>query len=129
MIGKNQVQGFVSLPILMFCLLMMGLVVGSLPFFLNTEHALHDEENYLQAQMNAEAGVWMGLQDWKEDSTSFTATYDLPSGQARVYIESVDPETISIQSFGFIENSKDGIQADYSLSKKQFIHWHKVVQQ
>jgi hypothetical protein len=125
-IGHN---GSVTLPVLIFCLLLLQLVASSLPYFDNTENMAIGERNRLQAEYNAEAGVWLGLLEWSKQPDSYTTqTYSLPSGMVKVTITSIDTGVIQIKSFGSAFNIKDGIEAKYDVSTKKLTHWHLIIE-
>jgi hypothetical protein len=125
-IGHN---GSVTLPVLIFCSLLLQLVASSLPYFDNTENMAIGERNRLQAEYNAEAGVWLGLLEWSKQPDSYTTqTYSLPSGMVKVTITSIDTGVIQIKSFGSAFNIKDGIEAKYDVSTKKLTHWHLIIE-
>jgi len=123
---KNE-KGLTFLPILFFATLILLYLTGSIPRVLSSRETLQNEWGKYQAERNAEAGVYLGLETWNESALPFSGkSYILSSGTAQVTVKKQSETVVEIISVGLHEyRFKDKITAVYDTKQSRWMNWSR----
>jgi hypothetical protein len=108
---------------------MLIAIMGGLPYFSSHHHISAHYHGSLQARSNAEAGVWLVLEDYRNGTVTFgTHSYYLGNGSVEVDIQELEEGAyIEIYSRGTVSSDyKSVINVKYDCERDQIIHWHGV---
>lgn len=122
--GKNE-RGFTILPVLFITATLLLYVVAQLPKTIDARENLRHEWGKLQAERNAEAGVYLALNAWKEDPDHFVGDlYVLSNGQALATVEKEADVVIKIVSIGLFDSIyEERLSVLYNLEQDRWIDW------
>ena len=121
---KNE-KGMTFLPILFFTTLILLYLSESVPRVLSSRQSLQAEWGKLQAERNAEAGIFLAMEDWNQNLVPFSGkSYALSSGMAQVTVKKQSDIVIQITSNGSYDTQyKDKIIALYDTKQIRWIDW------
>lgn len=123
----KEEKGFIFLPILLFSSLLFFYVTENIPLFLSYHQLEADEWGKLQAEANAEAGVWIALEEsGKQDSMYVGDRYMLSKGEVQVMVSHPALPVLRIHSIGSVPPSyKREMIVTYDLSKGKVLSWQR----
>lgn len=118
-------KGFIFLPILLVSSLLFLYLTESIPVFLAYHQMTADEWGKLQAELNAEAGVWIAVEESGKNPDSYLGDrYPLSQGEADVVVSQSASSLLRIRSVGLSPpHYKRGMTVSYDAGLDKVISW------
>ena len=97
------------------------------PYLAANHQMAQNEWGKLQARMNAEAGLYLVVEEWGEvPEIPREMIYELSDGKVKVQCSQNGAEVLELVSEGtFSSFYKDTIFAVYDITAEKWIHWHR----
>lgn len=120
-------KGFIYLPILLLSSLLFFYLTESIPLFLSFHQMTADEWGKLQAESNAEAGIWIALEESSKHAESYLGDrYPLSKGEVQVIISHSTFPMLRISSIGSVPpHYKREMIVTYDPSLGKVISWQR----
>lgn len=121
-------NGTVLLQIMFMCSLILTGLLSTLSLFHDGSQMATSDLRKLQAKYNAEAGVWMAIETWKNDrGLSDQELFSLSHGYAQVTWTSLNGTILQIQSEGIQPpDYKEKVMVLYDSNLNSIVDW-KVI--
>lgn len=120
-------KGFIFLPIVLLCSLLFFYLAESIPLFLSYHQLTADEWGKLQAESNAEAGIWIALEELSKPDRSYVGErYILSSGEVKVAITGTSSTLLRIRSIGTVPpHYQREMIVSYDRSLGKVVTWQR----